>query len=1022
MAVLLGFSSPEALGQALVITNGVKVFSTLSNTVVTLSDRCELRVTAPTGTLSGCVISLNSSDAFLVLANVQPALAAGYLSQVRIHGAAAVANGNCRLAQYGGGGTMILPHVPSFQPLEVFDGPQFTGGSATLKQYVYYRGAALGALNSAISSFKLKRGYTATFAQNEDGSGLSRNYVAQDGDLEVSLLPADFDDSVRFIYVTAWRWTSKKGVAGNIEGPLNVQWKYNWSISQDSTPWLEYVPIRQARFWPDLASQNWQTHGANHLLGYNEPDRPDQANLTVTDAISSWPDLLATGLRAGAPAVSDGGRNSWLYPFITQADAAGLRVDFVPVHYYWCFNPADPAGAANQMYGFLKATYDAVKRPLWITEWNNGANWTGCGAPTFAQQQAAVSAMVNMLESTPFVERYAFYNWVEDVRRLVWDDASLTAAGVTYRDKVSGLAYQQAFPDNASRSFTHLRFESDALDSSGYGNNGVTSGSPAYAAGHQGQAVVFDGANTVVTLPPNLARATGFTFAAWIYWGGGANWQRIFDFGNSTTEYLYLTPGSGGGTLRFAIKNNGAEQGVETGALPANQWRHVAVTLSGGTARLYVNGAVVVSKAGFTISPANFSPRVNFLGRSQFVTDPLFHGMMDEVVIADTAFSATQIASLLTDTPPEFANRFNLLADAAQGQPYIGSIAGSATDTNGDALVYSKVSGPAWLKISADGSLSGSPTGSDGGPNYFTVRVSDPAGAGASAVFAMAVSSPLTERPALLARYAFNGNANDGSGNAFHGTATGAATYGAGKYASAVDLDGASGSVTLPAKLLTGVTNFTIATWVRWDGGGPWQRIFDFGNGTTQYLFISPSSSSGRLRFAMKNGGAEQAVETGALPIGQWNHVAITLGGTTARLYVNGVLAASNTAMTITPSSFNPRMNFLGRSQYVTDPLFHGALDEMCVFNYPLSAAEIGRLISNRLPPTTAAQLLASVDRETLHLSWSLDFVGSRLESNHIDLGDLGAWTMVAGSSSTNQISVPIDSSSTNAFFRLVYP
>src|SRR5204862_3171476 len=100
-------------------------------------------------------------------------------------------------------------------------------------------------------------------------------------------------------------------------------------------------------------------------------------------------------------------------------------------------------GAASQMYNFLKTTYDQVQRPLWVTEWNNGANWTSCGDPTYAQQQAAVATMIDMLDNTPFVERYALYNWVEDVRRLEWDDGSLTSAGVTYRDNVSPMSYLQ---------------------------------------------------------------------------------------------------------------------------------------------------------------------------------------------------------------------------------------------------------------------------------------------------------------------------------------------------------------------------------------------------------------------------------------------------------------------------------------------------------------------------------------------------------------------------------------------------
>ena len=73
------------------------------------------------------------------------------------------------------------------------------------------------------------------------------------------------------------------------------------------------------------------------------------------------------------------------------------------------------------MYNFLLDIWNNTHRPIWITEWNNGANWTDNNpypAPTYAQQQACISAMVDMLENTPFVERYAIYNWVEDVRAV----------------------------------------------------------------------------------------------------------------------------------------------------------------------------------------------------------------------------------------------------------------------------------------------------------------------------------------------------------------------------------------------------------------------------------------------------------------------------------------------------------------------------------------------------------------------------------------------------------------------------
>lgn len=740
LAVALRFAaSTEA--QTLILTNGVRVYPALTNTTVTMSDRSELRVTATSNPIPGCIVHLNSSDAYFVLQNIKPSAAVStHLPQVRVNGAVAVADSNCRLVQYGNG-SVVVPHAAAFQPLQIFSGPHFTGNTASLNRYVYYKGTGLGAMNAAISSFKLKRGYMATFAQNENGTGLSRCYVAQDGDVEVSVLPEGFDDSIRFVYVLPWRWVGKKGIAGNIESGLNVLWKYNWNLDQNSTRDLEYVPIRQTRWWPDLA-QNWQTRGANHLLGYNEPDHADQANIAVADAIWSWPDLLATGLRIGSPAPTDGGRSSWLYPFLAQADAADLRVDFVAVHYYWCFNPADPGGAANQMYSFLKATYDQVKRPLWITEWNNGANWTGCGDPSFAQQQAAVADILDMLDNTPFVERYAIYNWVEDVRRVKWDDGSLTSAGVSYRDQASSLAYLQALPDNGTRSFTQLRFETNALDSSGYGNNGVTSGSPAYTNGYRGQAMVFDGHNTIVTLPPNLARNNAFTFAAWINWHGGGNWQRIFDFGNSTTHYLFLTPSSGNGTLRFAIRNGGGEQIVETDGLAQDQWRHVAVTLSGNTARLYVNGTLAASNTGMSILPSDFSPRVNFLGESQFIADPLFKGLMDEVLITDYALSAAQIAALQTNPPPQFTDSLYARGSATEGIGYSNTIAGAATDAAAnDTLTYSKAFGPAWLNVAANGTLTGTPTSGDGGLNYFTVRVTDSTGQSAFALVTVSVTT-----------------------------------------------------------------------------------------------------------------------------------------------------------------------------------------------------------------------------------------------------------------------------------------
>ncbi|RZK23397.1 MAG: hypothetical protein EOO63_17715, partial [Hymenobacter sp.] len=211
---------------------------------------------------------------------------------------------------------------------------------------------------------------------------------------------------------------------------------------------MEYVPIRQTQWWPSLATTNAKRK-VTHLLGFNEPDASSQANMTVEQALAAWPGLLQSGLRLGSPAPTDGGAN-WLYSFMEKADLAGYRVDFVAVHFYrGCQTP-------QQFYSFLKTIYDRTKRPIWVTEWNNGANWTtsaGCPKPTYAAQAAKIQAFVTMLDTARIVERYSLYQWVEDTRKLFVADSdptTITPAGIAYRDQVSALAYSVSSASLAS--------------------------------------------------------------------------------------------------------------------------------------------------------------------------------------------------------------------------------------------------------------------------------------------------------------------------------------------------------------------------------------------------------------------------------------------------------------------------------------------------------------------------------------------------------------------------------------------
>jgi hypothetical protein len=96
---------------------------------------------------------------------------------------------------------------------------------------------------------------------------------------------------------------------------------------------------------------------------------------------------------------------------------------------------------------------------------------------------------------------------------------------------------------------------------------------------------------------------------------------------------------------------------------------------------------------------------------------------------------------------------------------------------------------------------------------------------------------------------------------------------------------------------------------------------------------------------------ADQQKLTGStsLKANTWYHIAVVLPAGvpyTGVLYVNGVVADSNSAMTVHLSDIGATANnWLGRSQF-TDPYFNGLLDDLRVYKRALSQQEIVDLMA----------------------------------------------------------------------------
>lgn len=285
-----------------------------------------------------------------------------------------------------------------------------------------------------------------------------------------------------------------------------------------------------------------------------------------------------------------------------------------------------------------------------------------------------------------------------------------------------------------------------------------------------------------------------------------------------------------------------------------------------------------------------------------------------------------------------------------------------------------------------------------------------------SSDYSLSASATATGANTLVARLQFEDNTMDSSINLNHSAAYGDITYVQGEVGSkAAVLDGLTNFIQLPATIANH-QEITISTWVYWKGTSSSQYIFDFGNNRDEKMYLSPNVFYKKLRFGIKNGAAEQRLESTALPTNEWLHVAVTLGDSHACLYVNGELVDESTKFTISPIDIKPVLNYIGRGQS-GGLLFNGNVDDFRVYNYALSADEITQLIENPTDVEEVSTIEGDLSvwpvpaNEVLHVNYFtagnnlsaisiLDMNGRevmRTESNHTFATELNVSGLQAG-------------------------
>jgi hypothetical protein len=242
--------------------------------------------------------------------------------------------------------------------------------------------------------------------------------------------------------------SSKRGLADNNTTYNALQstgasWYYTWGTGPDNPGNFDakHVPM----FW-NAPAQNTiddvKNRNPEWILGFNEPERTDQAHMSVSQALSSWSTIsntfAGTSTKLISPGVADtvdsvdsngqpviGGR-TWLSNFMTELNARktdpqnpnynpNLHVDAVAFHWYGAKSPSNPAGAAASFLGSVDLYHNTYGLPVFITEFAIH-DWDGIYSDTqiIEANRQFLDIVVPALESRTYVAGYSWFGLFSD--------------------------------------------------------------------------------------------------------------------------------------------------------------------------------------------------------------------------------------------------------------------------------------------------------------------------------------------------------------------------------------------------------------------------------------------------------------------------------------------------------------------------------------------------------------------------------------------------------------------------------
>ena len=193
-----------------------------------------------------------------------------------------------------------------------------------------------------------------------------------------------------------------------------TSWFYTWgnvpnnNIKDLPDADFEFIPMCwNANYNADNIRNYCKAHPeTKYLLGFNEPNFKNQANMTPEVAAAAWPAVQALakelGLKLVGPAVNyspDGPENdpyTWYAKFVSLVGKDAF--DYIAIHNY--------SGGVDGMRTMIDKFYGLYGKQIWLTEF---CNWPGNTTVTPESQITSMVAQVEYLEKSEKVHRYAWF-------------------------------------------------------------------------------------------------------------------------------------------------------------------------------------------------------------------------------------------------------------------------------------------------------------------------------------------------------------------------------------------------------------------------------------------------------------------------------------------------------------------------------------------------------------------------------------------------------------------------------------